>query len=401
LVSATSCFLAPGRKPQLQAGRRAFLRGLVGLVCLRLLASEQLPLVPIGPPQAVRTTNDLIGVHTRLTDEVEEWKIKRTLQLVREMGARWVVEFFPWAYLEPRRARFSWEHSDMVIAHAAAQGLSLIARLGWAPEWARPAQSAPSLLPDESFASFAQFCARFVERYGTTVRHIVVWNEPNLAAEWGFQAPSALRYARLLENTYTAVKAVSPTTCVLGGALAPVPQQLSSPDAACDLKFLRELAAAGGLEHMDAFAIHAYGWREPAADAPAEDKVNFRRAELLRTLLEDYGYQEKPCFITEAGWNDHPRWAKAVSPSERIRQTLRAYALAKAHWPWCQAVAMWAFRFPWRQNSYLDYYAFVTPDFAPRAIYRAVQQYALTGELEAEGLSALLPADIATAHSAA
>ena len=55
------------------------------------------PLVTPGPPQTVNTNNPKAGVHTRLTDEGATWKIQRNLQLVREMGAPWIVEFFPWA----------------------------------------------------------------------------------------------------------------------------------------------------------------------------------------------------------------------------------------------------------------------------------------------------------------
>ncbi|RLC71422.1 MAG: hypothetical protein DRI52_05245, partial [Chloroflexi bacterium] len=51
------------------------------------------PLVTLGPQRHVETINPKMGVHTRLTDEVEEWKIKRTLEMVREMGAPWIVEY--------------------------------------------------------------------------------------------------------------------------------------------------------------------------------------------------------------------------------------------------------------------------------------------------------------------
>ena len=59
------------------------------------------PLVALGPQQQVRHANPKMGIHTRLTDEVEPWKIKRTLEMVREMGTPWIVEYFPWAYYEP------------------------------------------------------------------------------------------------------------------------------------------------------------------------------------------------------------------------------------------------------------------------------------------------------------
>ncbi|MCB0235042.1 MAG: hypothetical protein KDG58_12665, partial [Anaerolineae bacterium] len=80
----------------------------VGLVLLLLLLAAGILIVvvvqsgsrvSVGPQQTVQSINPKMGVHTRLTDEVEEWKVKRTLEMVREMGANWIVEFFPWAYV--------------------------------------------------------------------------------------------------------------------------------------------------------------------------------------------------------------------------------------------------------------------------------------------------------------
>mgnify|MGYP007118539961 CR=1 FL=1 len=69
-----------------------------GLIGVWLIWLRQ-PTVSLGPQQVVVTANPKLGIHTRLTDEVEEWKIKQTLEMVREMGAPWVVEYFPWAYI--------------------------------------------------------------------------------------------------------------------------------------------------------------------------------------------------------------------------------------------------------------------------------------------------------------
>ena len=71
------------------------------------------PLVVTGPPQKVGTAHPIVGVHTRLTDEVDEWKVQRSLQMVREMGAPWIVEFFPWAYYEPAPGHHDWSHADL------------------------------------------------------------------------------------------------------------------------------------------------------------------------------------------------------------------------------------------------------------------------------------------------
>src|SRR5512135_2568367 len=88
----------------------------------------------LGLQKTVVTAFPKMGVHTRLTDEVEEWKIQRTLQMVREMGASWIVEYFPWAYSEPQKGRFDFAHADMVVDHARAQRLTVIARVDLVPE---------------------------------------------------------------------------------------------------------------------------------------------------------------------------------------------------------------------------------------------------------------------------
>jgi len=65
-------------------------------VLIYALAAPPPILVTLGAQQTVRATNPKLGIHTRLTDEPEEWKIKKTCELVRAMGSPWIVEYFPW-----------------------------------------------------------------------------------------------------------------------------------------------------------------------------------------------------------------------------------------------------------------------------------------------------------------
>jgi hypothetical protein len=116
-------------------GSASFLPGArLLLFVLVLVALQPAPiLVTAGPRQSVATNRPTLGVHTRLTDEVEPWKIQRSLRLVREMGASWIVELFPWAYYHAEDGGFAWKHPDLVIEHAAAQDLTVVARLGLTP----------------------------------------------------------------------------------------------------------------------------------------------------------------------------------------------------------------------------------------------------------------------------
>ena len=338
------------------------------------------PLVALGPQQAVHSVDAKMGIHTRLTDEVEPWKIKRTLEMVREMGASWIVEYFPWAYHEPSPGSFDWSHADLVVDHARRQGLTVIARLGFVPEWARPSPEEQATtftyLDEEGYDDFAAYVHAFVEHFRGRVDYVVVWNEPNISLEWGYRPVDPEGYTALLRAAYPRAKAANPAVQVLGGALAPTLAPPGDPEGMNDLDYLQRMLDAGAGEVMDGLAVHAYGWRMPP-DAPADPaEVNFSRTELLRQLLVEAGYADMPLYITEGGWNDHPRWTKAVQPSQRAAFTTRAYEKVLEAWPWCRATVLWAFRYPRPANTFQDYFTFVTTDFTPKPIYFAVQRYA-------------------------
>lgn len=366
---------------------RAGLLGALILICLLLaiaLTRWWRLTAPLGPQRSVTTINAKMGVHTRLTDEVEPWKIKRSLEMVREMGAPWVVEYFPWAYVEQRPGVYDWTHSDQVIDHASRQGLTVIARLGFVPEWARPKETTPLYLDENEFDEFGRFAAAFASRYADSVRFLIIWNEPNLALEWGYQPPSPQKYTRMLQIVYPLVKQANPQVQVLAGALAPTLAPAGSEWGMNDLHFLQRMYDAGAAAYFDSLAIHAYGWSF-SPDEPADSQaINFRRSELLRAIMVQNGDGHKQAMITEGGWNDHPRWTRSVRPGQRISYTLRAYEIALDEWPWMDALCLWVFRFPWDAKSYQDYYTFVRTDFEAKPIYTEVQRYAagevLTGD---------------------
>lgn len=332
-------------------------------------------LVTVGARQEVVTTRPLLGVHTRLTDEVEEWKIQRTLQLVREMGATTIVEFFPWAYYQAADGGIAWEHPDMVIDHAHAQGLTVIARIGLTPDWARPPDTALTYLDEESYDDFAAFAAAFAARYDGRVAGIIVGNEPNLSYEWGYRPTTAADYVALLQAVYPAVKQAAPQIDVLAGALAPTLEPTGSPWGLNDLTYLQEMYAAGASSYFDVLAVHVYGLTFPPLTEPDPNVLNFRRVELMREVMVANGDAATPMAITETGWNDHPRWVYGVRPGQRIAYTLEALEYAEQNWPFVELMALWAFRYEKPEKSYMDNYTLVTPEFVTKPIYDALRDY--------------------------
>ncbi|RMF78425.1 MAG: hypothetical protein D6737_14890 [Chloroflexi bacterium] len=336
--------------------------------------------VLLGPPQQVEAVKPHVCVHTRLIDEVDEWKIQQSLKLVREMGADTIVELFPWPYAQPSADTFDWASFDRIARHAENQGIHVMARLGLVPEWARSDVdsdfSTLNYLPDESFDEFGAFVEAFAGRYAGVIDHIIIWNEPNISFEWGYRQVDAAGYTRLLQAVYARAHAANPNVVIVAGALAPTLEPAGSPNGLSDVLYLEELYRAGAAEYFDALAIHTYGFTQAPQAEPALDRLNFRRAELLRDVMERYDTPEKPVYITETGWNDHPRWALAVRPSQRIGYTLDAFRWAEENWPWVKKMCVWALRYPAPVNSYPDNFTLITTDFQAKPIYYAIQAYA-------------------------
>ena len=355
------------------------------LVLATLLFNALQPAEPRATPQVqqtVVTTLPQLCVHTRLIDEVWEWKIQRSLQLVREMGADTIVEFFPWAYMETTPGRFDWNLADRIMRHARNQGLQVIARMGFVPAWARQDvdESQPGTLnslPRAAWGDFAHFVAEFARRYRDDLQHVVIWNEPNLTFEWGFETVTPGDYVALLQVVHEAVRAASPGTIILAAGPAPTLEPPGSPYGMNDLHWLEAMYAAGAADWSDGLALHSYGFRDAPATAPSATRLNFRRVELQREIMLRHDDPVRPVILTETGWNDDPRHEQAVSPAWRIRYTLDALEYAAQHWPWLDKLCLWALRYPAPAWSWRDGFTLVTPEFLTKPVYHAIRNLAL------------------------
>lgn len=352
-----------------------FLRLVAGIYLLgSLLPAGQR--APLGPQQTVITLRPHVCVHTSLIDEVDEWKIQRTLQLVREMGAPHIVEFFPWAYIEHQQGRYDWAQTDRIVRHARNQGIHIIARLGLVPGWARPDNTTLNTIPEDALPYFADFVSAFAARYAGTIDHLIIWNEPNLAFEWGYESFDPARYAGMLRAVYAGAHRANPNVTILAGALASTLEPPGSLHGLDELLYLRALYEAGASAYFDALAVHAYGFTSPHDAPPAPNQLNFRRTELLRQIMLEFGDAHKPVYITESGWNDDPRWVNGVSPSRRIAYTIGALQWAEDQADWVRTLCLWNLRYPRSTRRYPDGFTLITPEFQLKPIYYEVQAYA-------------------------
>jgi hypothetical protein len=350
--------------------RLVFVSMLLTGAAIQLVIPRTTPPMHLPAEARVETRNPKVGIHLRLTGTDNEAELAAQLNAVREMGATYVVDLFPWAYVQPRGPQsFEWRGADLLIAHARRQGLKVVARLDIVPAWARPSKSSDRYLDPDHYDDYARYVAAFAKRYRGAVESIQIWNEPNLHFEWGGREPDPVAYAALTRAVAPLVRAANPEVQIIAGSFSP---GYAIPGTrAGDIEYLEAMMEAGA--DFDLLGVHAYGARAPADEEPHPDRVNFRRVEVYRDTLRRLGAPRR-IIVTEGGWNDHTRWAGAVTPAQRLQWTVQAYRMSE-EWDDVVAVCLWQWQQP-RTHSYYDNYTFVAPDGTPKAIYYAVQVYA-------------------------
>ena len=98
------------------------------------------------------------GINVFLQQEVEEQKVRRTLEMVRDAGFHWVKQQVLWSEIEvPAKGQFwdekfqasTWEKYDRIVALAQEYRLELILRVDTSPQWARPDSDKIETPPDD------------------------------------------------------------------------------------------------------------------------------------------------------------------------------------------------------------------------------------------------------------
>ncbi len=329
------------------------------------------------------------GANTFFEQEVEEWKLRQSMEMLRDAGVRWIRQEMPWDRIEiPQKGQYvgrygsTWEHYDRFIDLANEYGLNIVARLDLPPQWAKADNSVPRSPPD-NLEDYGDFVYAFVKRYKGKIGHYQIWNEPNLYGEWG-SPPDAAKYVELLKVGYWRAKEADPDVVILS---APLSQTLGTPDGLneSDIVYLQKMYDAGAKDYFDILSAQGHGlWTGPGDRRTEESQTNFSRLLLLREVMVRNGDGNKAIWISELGWDapplDFPGPAThgRVTEERQARYTAAAYKRAQEEWPWVGAVFYWYFRrVSDESRKEVDfYYRLVDPDFTPRPVFCAYKELA-------------------------
>lgn len=317
----------------------------------------------------------------------------RDVQMIREAGFGWVKVNFGWRDIEgAAKGHFDWSRTDYIVKIAGEAGLDLVVRVDHQPAWA--GGGFPLNGPPDNPQDLADFLTALATRYKGRIRAYEVWNEPNLAREWGGKEPDPGAYVKLLKQAYSAIKAADPNAIVISAGLSPTGTW--NNEARPDEWYLESMyVAMGGRSdgYFDVLGVHAPGFKVAPETDPAvvaadpslggQRAFSFRHVEDLRAIMVRYGDANKQVAILEFGWTSDPRpdspyhW-HAVSEETKADYFVRAYQYAKQHWaPWIGLMSLIYICDPdWTEANEQYWWAISDPgypEFRPRPAYIALK----------------------------
>ncbi len=360
---------------------------------------------PTPWPVPARVDSPAYGVNIHLW--WDEWAaVRRDWPLVQDAGFAWAKQRIAWLDVEGAGpGRYEWRSADLIVEQAERYGIKLVLRIDHPPLWAIPAVPEDGSAPmPVALDAFDDFCSVLATRYKGRVAGYQIWNEPNLAREWGGHVPDPAGYVALLRTCYVAIKHADPEALVITAGLAPTGS--APPEAIPDLDYLTQMYEVGASPYYDLLGLNAPGYKAPPETPPQEaaDPANpygghsffcFRHVEEMRAVMERYGDSHKQVAVLEFGWHtanspDHPDYAWfAVTPEEQADYLVRAFAYAQRNWsPWIGPMFVWNMPDPqWTPENEEFWWAIADPFWwgrdvdigvwegaAPRPAYDALKE---------------------------
>ncbi len=368
------------RHPELAGTPNEIQLGFLGKLLYQFVEGVYLPGVTTPIRGLVEPGNPQFGLVTEFTNQPRD----RLLKMVGDLGVRWVRQPVQWFALEPSPGVYDFGGLELLLNDLRVQNVNVLLTVSGSPKWATT--SGDNGGPRDP-ADFARFMTALASRFAGRVGAYEIWNEPNLALEWGPRI-DASAYVELLKAATPAIRAADPRAIIVAAALGPTGYN-DAKIGIDDVRYLEQLESyQNGIYRYlaDVQGSHPYGYRS-APDLLSPEKPNtgeytnhpsfyFRRIEQLRLAMIRAGDGGRPVWITEFGWGsgNFPEFSD-VSEDTRAQWTIQAVQQIRARYPWVGAMFIWNLN--WSVFSPPDmswgYFSLINPDYSPRPAYYAVK----------------------------
>lgn len=267
---------------------------------------------PPGPTPTPLPTLDpsRIGVQLYTNLDVGQWE--GAVGHATQLGVGWVKMQVNWAFLQPNGPQdFGQEFAlfQLHVQKAKQSGFKVLLSVAKAPNWARSNQNEAG--PPDDPQLLGNFITFLLDKVGSSIDAIEIWNEPNLIREWTGVLPfNGQGYMQLFGPAYGAVRGYSPNLMIVTAGLAPT----QGPGTVDDRLYLQQMYDAGLRNYRDiAVGIHPYSWGNPpdvrCCDAVEgqswDDDPRFfflNNVEDYRNIMVSNGHSEIQMWATEFGW---------------------------------------------------------------------------------------------------
>ncbi len=330
------------------------------------------------------------GFQAHLYNQDRGLIVDRTL----EAGFDWLKQQVEWSQTEPiEQGGFDWRELDKVVAAVSSAGIKLLLSVVRAPNWALADRSHG---PPGDPLDFRDFMQALAGRYRGHVHAYELWNEANLAREWGYGQIDAGEFVELMLAGNEGVKAGDPDAITVGGALTPagdvdIPdQQVQAID---DVRFLEQIYAyRDGIarQAFDAWGMHPGGFNNAPTQEIGTERGSgwnghgsfyFQRYTQHRAIMEANGDADKPIWLTEMGWstaNADPAYGFGADNSEddQAQFLVDAFQLIRDSAPYITHAFVWNLNFQAVVGPEDEKFAFglLRPDGSPRPAYTALKE---------------------------
>jgi O-antigen ligase len=319
--------------------------------------------IPNALPENIPEGGVELGVNVDL-QRYQPDELKEVLKIIKGTGISHVKQAFYFS------EDFDWATSDRLIAATTEAGLDLVPLLDGNP--------GDKFAPPADFTDFGAWAGEFAGRYGESISHYIIWDEPNLSSHWGDQPVNPSDFAALFSHAAAAIRKQDDDVVIVLSPLAPTTE--TGPENLAEPLFLKALYEAGLGDSFDVISGKPYGFDTGPDDRRVDiDQLNFSRIILLRELLESQGDGHKAIWVGNWGWNSLPPdwsgdpslWGQ-TSEKQRSAWTIAALERARREWPWMGVMFLenwepgaadddprWGFRIAGRQTAadlatYLD-----------------------------------------------
>jgi hypothetical protein len=254
------------------------------------------------------------------------------IPLFADIGIRWFRVDLNWDETEPEPDHLDWTLPDRIVEAAEDSGVSLLMSVGYTPEWASAPARRTGLHRDEIRALpprdpdlLVRFLNLVLERYGTTVQAMSIWNEPDSEQFW---MGGLDEYLALLTAGLTEIRRASPAM-VIGGPDSSTWSKRGileflkpTPDRRWMARVLEGAGCRTESPLIDVVTHHQYGAGDTAAGriAVIED---------LHRFLASHCRTVPPIWITETGFPTNK--VSKETQARHLRAMFDAMA-ARASW---------------------------------------------------------------------